>query len=367
MRIEKGVISSSQLMFLSAAFVQGASLAVAFTLVVTKQDTWLVVLSGFALILPFIWAYVSLMQLFPGKNMVQIMEIVFGSFLGKLISILYILFPFQLISHNLRFVGEFFLNYMYPETPIIVFLVMFTSVCAWAARSGIEVIARISLITVVITLFVDILTFILLFDEIEPTNFLPVFELSIMDFMHGTHIMAAIPYGELVVFLMIVPYINKIKQAKSAVVGGLIIGVAALLILTVRDIAVLGILAPVMSSPSFEAVRLIDIANVITRMEVLVAIVLLITVFIKISVFLYTSALGFAQIFRLRSHEPLVLPIGILGISSSLLIYDSIMKQAYTGTYIWPFYAFMYLPIPVLALFIAKIRRLPQKQGGGTK
>ncbi|MUT68476.1 endospore germination permease [Paenibacillus sp. NEAU-GSW1] len=367
MRIEKGVISSSQLMFMTAAFVQGSSLLVAFTYAIAKHDTWLVVLSGFALILPLIWVNVSLAQKFPGKNLVQIMDIVYGSFLGKLISAIYILFPFQLIAHNLGFIGEFFLTYMYPETPLTVILIMFVSVCIWAVRGGIEVISRISAITVVITFIVVAVTSLLLYKEMEFNNFLPVFELSMKEFIQGTHIMMAIPYGELVVFLMIIPYLNKIKQAKSSVFLGLIFGAATLLIITVTDIAALGVLATVMVSPALEAVRLIDIAKIITRMEMLVAVVLLITVFIKVCVTLYASVLGIAQLFRLRSYRPLVLPIGIISVSFTVLLFDHVSEPAIMGATIWPSHAFLYLPIPVLTLLIAKIRKLPQKHGGENK
>lgn len=367
MRIEKGVISSSQLLFLTAAFVQGSSLLIAFTHGITKQDTWLVVITGFAVMLPFIWAYVSLAQKFPGKNLVQIMEIVYGSYLGKLISVLYISFPFQVMSQNLRFIGDFFLTYMYPKTPLIVILILFTFVCAWAVRGGIEVIARISLVTVAITLIVDILTFLLLFEEMTFTNFLPVFELSLKDFIHGTHVMVAFPYGELVVFLMVIPYVNKINQAKNSVSMGLFIGMFTLLIITVKDIAALGILTTVLASPSFEAVRLIDIGKIITRMELLVAVVLLITLFIKVSVFYYASVLGIAQLFRLRTYVPLVIPVGILCVFFALQSQVTSIELAQKAAKIWPNYAMLYLLIPILTLLIAILRRLPQKQGGENK
>ncbi|WP_373232443.1 endospore germination permease [Cohnella sp.] len=367
MRVEKGIISSSQLLFMAAAFVQGASLVVAFAYNVAKHDSWLVVLAGLAATLPFVWVCISLVQRFPGQNIVQILESVYGTFLGKGLSILFVSFPFQVISHNLRFIGDFFVTYMYPKTPLTVFLIMFIAVCAWAVRSGIETIARIAVITVAITIFVDVVTFFLLLGEMEVNHFFPLFELPLKDFFHGIHIMFAIPFGELMVFLMIAPYVNKIKQAKSAVLWGLTIGAATLAILVVRDIAALGILTNVLVSPSFEAVRLIDIAHIITRMELLVAIVLLVTVFIKISVLFYASALGFAQIFGLRSYEPLVLPIAIFSVSFSILLYDAAAEQMYVGVNIWPIYAMLFYSLPVITLGLAIIRRLPRTREGGVR
>ncbi len=97
---------------------------------------------------------------------------------------------------NLRFFSDFLLTYIMPETPIVVILIMVTFICAWAVRNGIEVIARCSFIFVIITAIIVLSTFVLLIKEMKLTNFLPVFELSLKDFIQGTHIMASIPFCE---------------------------------------------------------------------------------------------------------------------------------------------------------------------------
>lgn len=68
MKPEQGKISSSQLMFLIAGLIQGSSLLVAFATKITKQNTWLVVLLGFAISLGLALIYVTLAQNFPEKT-----------------------------------------------------------------------------------------------------------------------------------------------------------------------------------------------------------------------------------------------------------------------------------------------------------
>ncbi|AFM43017.1 spore germination protein, amino acid permease [Desulfosporosinus acidiphilus SJ4] len=366
MKPEQGKISSSQLMFLIAGLIQGSSLLVAFATKITKQNTWLVVLLGFAISLGLALIYVTLAQNFPEKNLIEINEIVYGKYLGNLISGLYIWFFFSIGSFNLRFVGDFSLTYLVPETPIIVILVMFAFICIWAVRSGIEVIGRLSGIFVIITLIEVITTSLLLIKQMKLTNFLPLFDLSLQDFIHGTHTMTSIPFGEIMIFLMIIPSVNKLNQVKSATLSGLCIGGFTVLFSTLRNTAVLGITATIMFSPSFEAVRLIDIAGVITRMEVLVASVLLITLFIKTSLLLYVTVLALAQLFRLRTYRPLVLPVCILMISFALLAFDSTMENALSAANDWPIVSipFNFL-FPLASLILIKIRRL--HQGGGGK
>ncbi|MHB8061017.1 MAG: GerAB/ArcD/ProY family transporter [Ruminiclostridium sp.] len=365
MKLEKGEISSSQLMFLVIAFLQGAHLLIAFASGITKHDTWLAVLTAIVLSLPFILIYIALAQRFPGKNLIQINDIIYGHYFGKLISVFYIWYFWLLASLNLRTVGNFVRTYMMPETPMVAILVMFVFICVWAVKGGIEVIARCSFIFVIITAVLVLIVTVLLVKDINVTNFLPVFEVPLNKFIQGTHEIATVPFCQILVFTMIIPYVSNIKQAKRSILLGTMLGGLQLLIIVARDTAVLGITASIMGSPSFQATRLIDIAHILTRLDILVAIVLLITLFLRVSIFFYATVLGIAQLLKMRSYAPLVLPIGIIIISLSILIYDSSVDQmSFTAT-VWPIYAVPFeILIPTISLIIAAIRGLPKKRGG---
>jgi len=69
MKLEKGVISSSQLISLIGIFIQGSIFSTVFVFEITPKDAWLVSLTSLAMFVPFAWAYVKLMQMFPGKNL----------------------------------------------------------------------------------------------------------------------------------------------------------------------------------------------------------------------------------------------------------------------------------------------------------
>jgi spore germination protein KB len=199
----------------------------------------------------------------------------------------------------------------------------------------------------------------------ELTTFLPVFEVPLTEFIQATHIVVTIPICEIFIFLLVFPSLNKKQQLNRSVLLGLIIGTGYLFLTVVRNVAVLGPLIGITSAPSYEAVRLIDIGHFLTRLEVLFAIVLIIMSFLKSSILYYVLVLGIAQLLRLRSYLPLVFPLGIIGISFSVLMYDSSIEQAFVGSTIWPIYAlpFEFL-LPLLSLVLAKLRRLPKFQGG---
>jgi len=360
MRLERGIISSSQLTFLVAGYVQGSVMVVAITNIITKQYTWLVVLSGLAASIPLAMVYIALARKFPGKDLIQINRIVYGPYLGKLVSALYIWFFCSIAGFMLTYVGEIIKYYMMPETPKYAICILFACICAWTVRNGIEVLARTSVIFVMIIIFVILITFFLLLKDMQLTNFLPFFDLSLKDFIQGTHVMLTLPFSEIVVFLMVMPYVNKGVEAKKSVILGLIIGGVSILIDTVRNTAVLGVTSTIMVSPSIESVRLIDLAEIITRLEMLVITLLLIAMFIKVSVMYYGSVLGIARLFNLRSYRPLVLPIGSIIVSLSILSFTYLAQNVGFATGTGPFFTLTFEFSPVITLLIAKIRKLPK-------
>ncbi len=361
MKLEKGEISSSQLMFLIGGFIQGGLLTLSFAYPISKQDTWLAVIAALIIGLLIVLIYSSLASKFPGKNLVQINDLIYGPYLGKLVSVQYIWFFLTLISVYLWFIGDFVLTFIVPETPIVVIISMFTFICTWAVRQGIEVIARMSVVFIFITSLIVLLTFALLFKDMEFTHFLPILEVPLGDFIQSTHIIMHVSFGELVVFLMVIPAINNPKQTKKSILLGMLIGGIALLIGTIRNIAVLGPLSSIVTSPSLEAVRLINIGEVITRLEVLVAMAQTLLMFIITSVVFYATVLSIAQLLKLRSYVPLTLPIGIIAIALALISFESSMQLRHSSMYITPvFTLWFYVIIPILSLIVAKLRKLPR-------
>lgn len=365
MKLENGEISNSQLMLLILCFLQGAILTINFTYSVTKHDTWIAVLASFAITLLITLVYLAIARKFPGKNLVQIDDIVFGPYLGKAISAIYIWFFFQLIIHYMYFFNSFWITYIMPETPRAAFLIMLVFVCALAVRKGIEVIARCSFLFTIIVAVAVLAVTVLLLQDMKLTNLLPVLEVKPIDFIHGVHILLAISFCDILVFLMIIPYTNNNKKVKKPVLLGLCLSTAQLMIVVLRDPAVLGARLAVVSSASFAVTRQIDIANVLTRLDILLAITLLVTIFLKITVFYYVTVLGIAQLLKLRSYIPLILPIGAICTAIASRLYESDMEQIYAGINVWPFYAVINeFVIPIITLIVIGIRRLPKKQGG---
>lgn len=364
MNIEKGKINGMQLLFLTAGFIQGSILLLSYISGISKSQTWVVILTALLLIAPFIYSYVSLSKKFPGMNLVQINDILYGRFLGKVISLYYIFFFTMTLSFNIRDIGSFYTSYLMPDTPMIFFLAVFSATLAYAVAKGIEVLARVAHLFVFAVIFIAVSTTLLLINKMDFSNLLPFFEVSPIDFIHATHIVASIPFGEMLVFLMIFSALNKMEHAVKQTYIGMIIGTLTLLIIAVRNTTALGNTQTIWTSTSFQSTRLVDIGTVLTRLDVLIAIGQTIAMFLKSSLFFYALVVSLSQLLHLKSYSSLILPVAGIEVVIAATVFQSPVDQAMISVNSGIIYSIplMYI-IPVISLLVAKIRGLAGNEG----
>ncbi|WP_411681131.1 GerAB/ArcD/ProY family transporter [Clostridium thailandense] len=357
MKIEKGIISNTELMFLIIGLLQGSTLTAAFISGIIRQNTWIVLLTGFITTLILLLVYTSLSQKYPGRNLIEINSGIYGCYFGKIVSILYIFYFWFIVPANLRYIADFFSIYLFPDTDIIVFIMAITIVCIYTLRKGLEVIARVGFILTMMTIVAAILITIFTIKNIRLNNFLPLFQIDSKEFIQGTNLMVCIPFGEIIVFLMIFPRVNDIKQVRRSALWGLIVGTVYFLSIILENTAILGNIGSIHAFPSYQVAKLINIGEIITRMETLIAVMLLFNVFLKTCLFYYATVLSVAQFFKLRSYRALVIPVGIINIVLAIIIYNSPVDQAYGAANIYPIYAIPFIILfPIASLLIAHVR-----------
>lgn len=358
MKIERGIISSTQLMFLIIGLLEASTLTAAFISGVTKQNTWLVLLVGFTITLFLLLVYIELSKKYPQMNLIEMNSSIYGLYFGKVMSILYIYYFCFLVPANIRIITDFFSTNLFPETDISVFTIAVILVCMYTVRKGIEVIARVGFIIALLTIIISIFISVLTIGNIRLQNFLPLFQINLKELIQGTNVMVSIPFGEIIVFLMIFPYVNDIKQVKKSAFMGLIIGGMFFFTVSLRNISVLGNIGYIQTLPSYQVATFINLGQIITRIEVLVAVVLLFNVFLKVSIFYYAAVLSIAQFFKLESYRPLVIPVGIISLVLAIDMFSSPVEEAYIGANIYPIYAIPFIILfPVVSLTIASIRK----------
>lgn len=355
MKLERGLISSSQLMFL----IIGVAIPFTSLGMSAKHDAWLATLAGLGENLIFTYILITLVMMFPGKTLVEFNDIIYGPYLGKVISLGYLWYFLHIACIVLRNFGDFFISTIYPETPMVVLIISLVLISTSAVRNGIEGITRCSIILTFIIVFANLSTLILLLKDMEFSNLLPILDLPFKKFIKASHSAANIPMSLITPFLMIYPFLNNIKQAKTSTMKSLILTTILLVMISVQNITVLGVTAAIGTYPTYGAMRMMNIAKIITRLEIIATFNLISLEFLKVIVLHYGTVLGIAQILKLRSYLPLVFPIGILMVALSVLLFDSYIEWSAFVSDIYPYYSIPFtFGIPLLSLIIAMIRGL---------
>ena len=354
--LDKSRVTPRQLLFSVACFIQASALLSSYVMTLTGRESWISVLLGFAVSLLLVLLYTALTRRFEGKSLFEIHETVFGPAVGRAISLFYVFFFLTMTSVNVNDVSNFAVDYIMPATPPVVIVLTFLFICGWAARKGAGGICRLGFLFFVLVTGITTANIIMLFKDMDFTNFLPAFQLSAGDYLKGGGVLAAAPFGEILVFLMLVPNVSGKKGLRRPFFIGLAIGAATLLAVVCRNIGVLGNLATVTSLPSYEAVRHIQIAEVITRVDVLYALCMLFLQFFKVSLYFYATALGIAQIFRLKNYTFLVTVLGALAAVYSFIVFGPSMENTYWGSHIVPVFAALFEgALPLVTLLTALI------------
>lgn len=364
MKKNREQISTAQLMFSAGCFIQGSTLLTYGIHAFAKHEAWLGVIIGCLISLPILWTYTALAKKFPGKSLIEINDIVLGNILGKLFSVLYIFFFLTLAFLNTRDVGNFTGGYLLPVTPMPVVLILFIFVCSWAVRKGVKTMTRCGTLFVIISFAAILFNSLLLIKDMKFSNLLPLFTQPLKNYFEAAHMVAMLPICEIMAFFMLFPDLQNANRSGKVLWGGFAIGAATLFIAVARDTAALGPLAQIVTSPTFSAIRLINVGSILTRMEIIYAVTLIMILFFKTSILFYAAVSGVGRLLKLNSYKFLVPTFGVIIVIFAIAVFDSVMEHSEwltSGTA--PIYAtFFELVMPAITLVVAAVRGFWRKK-----
>lgn len=358
MILDKTQVSAKRFMFTVGYFIQSSILLTAFALTLTRQDSWLVVIFSLILFIPIIWIYRTIMVQFPNKNFIQVLEIVFGKVVGKLLALGFIWFLINLTALNLRDLEVFAKITVMTETPPIVLAIMCMVFVVYAVRKGIYVVCRFSAAFAVIQIAVIIIAIALVSDQIKLDNFLPIFDQPQLNYLQSVHVVSTIPMGELVAFLMITPNIRMNKESVAKYwYAGFAIGGLSFLIVMFREISVLGNIAHIFSLPALTTFRLIHIGSILNRIEILFALTLVLLLSFKVLFLTYVTVIAIAQLAELDSYKNFVIIISLAIIPLVITIFPNAFEMHAAGQQVVPFIWMIFeIILPIFVLITAAFK-----------
>lgn len=307
-----------------------------------KEDSWLAFIIGWAGGLVLIYVYLLISKYNPNKTLVEILIDNFGKYIGTVVSILYIMYFVHLASLVLRNFGEFSVTVTYQETPQVVIISLLALLVAYAVRGGLEVAARINLLLFPVIPVGIFLISLALLSYHDTTAMFPVLKNGIFPVLNAGFAVMAFPFGEVVAFLMLFPFVNATNKVSKVSFLSVIIGGAVLLLVLLRDLAALGPdLIANTNYPGHMTSRLIPFISV----EPLVDLNFMVGGGIKISVLIFAATYGISQILKTNNYKPLVLAVTSFAVVLSIWVYNNAMDMFRWASKIYPYYA---LPFQVI-------------------
>lgn len=358
--IEGGKISARQMILL--VFI--SRIIILITLIPNllappaNQDIWL----SFVLMVPInlilaVPIYL-LAKRFPNQTLYEYCQTILGK-VGQGVGILFVLFFLHSTSQSLSNFAGFFTSAIMPETPPLFFVITLTLISAYAVTHGIEILGRFSEFIAPFLMMGIIITFLLLFKDMDYHEITPILEKGIYPTLSGGVYASSVTL-ETLTLSVILPFLNDQKGNKKIFIFFNLLLLTFALIITFSIITSLGAeLAKTYLYPAYITVRIVHVGDFLERIDAIPIGIWILGMYIKVSFTYYLTVLGLSQLFHLKDYKPLVLPIGALIVSLTTLINTNIVDlREFTSYRIYPWYTlFFILFIPSLLLLTAKIRK----------
>lgn len=327
---------------------------------VVRQDVWWQSFFAALLGVGFLWVHHQLWQRYPDQTFVQVAETVLGRPLGKLVSLLYLLFFLLMLSLNLRLTGEFFLHAFLPRTPVIVVIGVVAALAAWSSRAGIEVMGRAGQVVFPLLIGSILLIVLLLLKDVQFERLMPPVILHTGPFPHLQDMFSVAGRTVEIAWLgMLVPFVNQREGLFRAAARAQIWQGAIWVIMNIAIFGVLGREIEAHYFPFFAAARLVQIADFLERIDSIFLAVWLFGMFLRAGVLLWALSVGTAQWLSLRQYRPLVLPLTGIAVGYAIAqantfseIQDYLAPETFT-----PLTLTFVLVIPLLLLAVSAVRR----------
>lgn len=369
---DNGKITAAQLRLLVVIFTIGSSIIVATSGLAQEagRDAWIAVIVGVVISLSFVKVYMAIYRLYPGLTLVEVNALVFGKWIGTLISAVYFIYFLLLSSLLVREIGDFLTTYFLVNTPIQAIHIIYLLIVVWGIRIGLEALTRAAEIFFPWLILLFFMLIVCLLPNMQLERILPVFDGGIKPIIRAVIPFLGLPFLELVTFLMVLPTIIQREQTAKAMYQGMVTGGMMLFLLVITTLLVNGpLLASGATYPSYTLTRQINIGHFLERIEVFIAILWFVSIFFKTSIGYYALTVSLAQMLGLKESRHLTIALAPLVIACSILLTPNLPHfREFIGKAWTPFSATVGLLIPLLLLGLSKLRfhqeeKQPSKSG----
>lgn len=287
-----------------------------------EQDAWLAMLLGALGGLLLLVLHLTIHRMEPQLDLFMLFRRFTGKYLGSLLNLLFVIYFSYEASRNLRDLSEVTVLTLLNDTSVWIIALITIIVISNTVRYGYKVLFLMCMILFPIMVFGYVLISILI-----PATGLFQFEFSLPVLEDGWSpvIRAAIPeivsfpFGQAVLFLVFYPHVHKNGNLNKVVIVSYVATAFSLTFINQLIIFVMGPkLAAYSTLPLLETVQMIDLAEILERMDALFTLLLFLGLGIKIAAFFNGAIIGLERITGV-GYKKWVIPVGIFMYGLSFL------------------------------------------------
>ena len=291
------------------------------------------VLPGFALAIPFGLMALSLVARFPSKNLLQISEILFGKWIGKIIGILYILITGYFGALLLGQAGDIYERSIMPLTPIGLFYLGGLFLVFYLVNSGIEVFARFSEVIFPVIVIAMALNLGLSIPRVEQGELMPILSEGLKPLFWGGVKVAPFPMEYILFLGGILTFLpsgrKELGQLKSGVWRAVfLVGILNMLVVLMQ-ILVFGPTETIRLTYGLLVLgKMVEISRTVAGVESLFMGVWFGSLVMKISAFFFMVTWGLTTVFNLKGLKwNLVIAAVFIGVAFGFVRGASLIKE----------------------------------------
>ncbi|WNS41164.1 endospore germination permease [Paenibacillus sp. MMS20-IR301] len=252
------------------------------------------------------------------------------------------------------------------DTPVTVLVVLILLITIYMVRQGLESIARVN--TLVILLYFVFLPLYLfgLFSDLNVHYLLPMFDHTLAEITLAS-LTPATWMSEVAVLLFLAPYLQYPQRARIIGWAGLIFVSVLMMFSLIIALMVFGPdFIKLSAYPGFSTVSIIRIGRFIEKLDSLFIAYWVLSIYLKVSIFLFVTVECFKQTFRVSSSRPFIGALGLLIALECLFSWQSSVKlNLYNKEGRYLVFLLFNVLVPLGAVLLNRVRKAKRK-GAGT-
>ncbi|NQX47332.1 endospore germination permease [Paenibacillus tritici] len=198
------------------------------------------------------------------------------------------------------------------NTPVTVLVILILCISIYMVRQGIEAIARVNSLVILLYLFFAPLYLFGLYHDLNVHQLLPMFDHTLAELTLASLTPTAW-MSEVAVMLFLAPYLRYPQRARIIGWMGLLFVATLMMLSLVSALMVFGSqFIKLTAYPGFSTVGIVRIGRFVEKLDILFISYWVLSIYLKFGIFLFVTVECFKQTFRVSSSRPFIGALGLV-------------------------------------------------------